>query len=427
MSNTVKNIPKIFYGWWIVVASSLMTTYNAGTMFYGFTAFFTPIVSEFGWSRAATSLAFSLQRLEGGIAAPIFGYLIDKLGPRKLNLFAVTIFGVGFLLLSRINSLLSFYVAFLIISIGHSAGFFSVGAATVANWFIRKRGKAMGFLTGGVCLAGTLVPVLVWVIRLCGWRWALVIAGIGMWVVGIPLSFVLRQRPEQYGLLPDGDNPQKYSSDQSTRNSPTVHPQVVSTEIEFTAREAIKTSTFWLLSIGSSISFMAMSALFVHVMPFLESVGISRERAGFVVTFIIFLSVMGRIGLGWLSDYMDKRYVLSIAIGLQVVGLIIFSNIQTLWHVIPFLITFSPGYGALIPLRPAIQGEYFGRKHFATIQGFYMSVSTVSSMIGPPFAGWVWDMTGSYRLAFLILSGITALAIPLILAVSPPRRRATEY
>ncbi len=135
---------KIFYGWWIVLASSTLTTYNAGVLFYGFTAFFSPIVNTFGWSKAATSLAFSLQRMEGGIAAPIVGYFIDRFGPRKMSIFAVIVFGIGFLMLSRIDSLLSFYIAFVVASIGHSAGFYAVGSTTVANWFILKRGKAMG-------------------------------------------------------------------------------------------------------------------------------------------------------------------------------------------------------------------------------------------------------------------------------------------
>ena len=434
MTIKVKNINKIFYGWWIVIASSIMTTYNGGVMFYGFTAFFSPIVNEFGWSRAATSLAFSLQRLEGGIAAPIVGFFIDRLGPRKLNFFAVIVFGLGFLLLSQINSLLTFYAAFLLISIGHSSGFYSVGAATVANWFVRNRGKAMGFLTGGVCLAGTLVPVLVWLINSYGWRWALIIAGLGMWIIGLPLSLVLRHRPEQYGMLPDGDDPKKHGSAQtittkkvdSEELSQRAKAQTLTTEPNFTVLEAIKTRTFWMLSLGSSISLMAMSALFVHVMPFLESVGINRDRASLVVTFIILLSGLGRIGLSWVSDYMDRRYVFCFAILLQVIGMIIFANIGTLWHVIPFLITFGPGYGALIPLRPAIQGAYFGRKHFGTIQGFYMSISTVFSMTGPPFAGLIWDITGSYRLGFFILALTTAVAIPLLLAATPPPKASEK-
>jgi sugar phosphate permease len=210
-----------------------------------------------------------------------------------------------------------------------------------------------------------------------------------MWVIGFPLSFVLRHRPEQYGLLPDGDSQRETDPSQtaSMKNDGAGEPmaelqkQTTSTELFFTAREALKTRNFWVLSVGTSVSFMAMSALFVHIMPFLESIGISREKAGLVVTFTILFSVLGRIGLGWLSDYIDRRHAFAIAIGLQVIGLFIFANIQNLWHVIPFLLTFSPGYGAPIPLRPAIQGEYFGRKHFGAIQGFFMSVSTVSAMI----------------------------------------------
>ena len=417
-------MPKIFYGWWIIIASSIITTYNGGILFYGFTAFFNPILNEFGWSRAATSLAFSLQRLEGGIAAPIVGYFIDRLGPRKMSLFAVTVFGAGFILLSKVNSLLTFYIVFIIISIGHSAGFYSVGATVVANWFVRKRGKAMGFVTGGVCLAGTLVPVLVRLIDTYGWRQSLVIAGIGMWIIGLPLSFVFRNRPEEYGMLPDGDVVKdETKDDDKISSSPAVQTQPTVTESEFTAMEAIRTRSFWMLAVGLSVSFMAMSAVFVHIMPFLESIGISREKAGYVVTFTILLSVLGRIGLGWLSDHMDKRYVFCIALGLQSIGLLFFANIRTFWHIIFFLVTFSPGYGAPIPLRPAIQGEYFGRKQFGTIQGLLLSISTVSSMIGPPFAGWICDVTGSYRLAFLILAAIPAVGILLFLLTPPPRHK----
>jgi OFA family oxalate/formate antiporter-like MFS transporter len=426
---------KMFYGWWIVIASSLLTTYNGGVLFYGFTAFFTPILNEFEWTRATTSLAFSLQRLEGGIAAPAVGYFIDRLGPRKMSLFAVTVFGLGFILLSKINSLLTFYIAFLIVSIGHSAGFYAVGAATVANWFVRKRGKAMGFVTGGVCLAGALVPVLVWLIDQYGWRQSLVIAGLGMWIIGIPLSLVFRQRPEQYGLLPDAESVDRRQATQPQtevigENDPPLptaprHPTV--TESEFTAMEALKTRTFWFLSLGWSISLLSMSAVFVHVMPFLESIGISRTKAGFVVTFTILLSVLGRVGLGWLSDYVDKRYVFCIALGLQAIGLLFFAMIRSTWHIVVFLFTFSPGYGAPIPLRAAIQGEYFGRKHFGTIQGLFLSVSTVCSMIGPPFAGWVCDVTGSYRLAFLILAAIPAVGIPLFLIVPPPGMKTQKH
>ena len=431
MTKKVAGPSKVFYGWWIVVASSTMTTYNAGVMFYGFTAFFSPILSEFGWTRAATSLAFSLQRLEGGIAAPIVGFFIDRFGPRKLSFFGVGVFGLGFLLLSQINSLAAFYATLFIISVGHSLGFYAVGAVTVANWFVRKRGKAMGFLTGGVCLAGIVVPGLVWLINQYGWRQASIVAGIGMWVIGFPLSFVLRHRPEQYGLLPDGDSPRedhpehlvKTKADNAVNPESGVRPHTPpGTEIHFTVTEAMKTRNFWVLSVGTSVCFMAMSATFVHIMPFLESTGISRETAGIVVTFTIFLSGLGRIGFGWLSDYMDKRFAFAVAIGLMVIGLLFFANIRNLWHVILFVITFSPGYGASIPLRPAIQGEYFGRKHFGTIQGFFLLVGTVGAMSGPPFAGWICDVTGSYRLAFLILAGIVAVGIPFILSASPPRR-----
>jgi MFS family permease len=423
---------KVFYGWWIVLASSTLTTYNGGVLFYGFTAFFNPILNEFGWTRAATSFAFSLQRLEGGIIAPIAGYFIDRLGPRKMSIFSVILFGLGFVMMSRIDSLLDFYVAFIIASIGHSAGFYAVGATTVSTWFVRKRGKAMGFVTGGVCMAGFLLPVIVWLINRYGWRNSLLIAGVVMWIIGIPLSLVFRKRPEDYGMLPDGDSPDSGrganpgSGAESTEIEAVGNPSdkiEITTSIresDFTAMEAIKTRSFWMLSLGWSMSLLAMSAVFVHVMPFLESIGISRDKAAYITTITILISVAGRVGLGWLSDYMDKRHVFCIALCLQVIGLLFFANIRSTWHIIVFLITFGPGYGGPIPLRASIQGEYFGRKHFGAIQGMFLSVSTVCAMIGPPFAGWICDVTGSYRLAFLILAAMPAVGIPLFLLTPPP-------
>jgi MFS family permease len=249
-----------------------------------------------------------------------------------------------------------------------------------------------------------------------------------MWIIGIPLSLVFKDRPEKYGLLPDGDSIERVDpmQNEGAEITETENPSSTSyvskpvIETEFTAMEAIKTRNFWMLATGLSISFMAMSAVFVHIMPFLESIGISREKAGIVVTFTIFFSGLGRLGLGWLSDYMDKRYVFCIALGLQSIGLLFFANIRSFWHIAVFLITFSPGYGAPIPLRPAIQGAYFGRKHFGTIQGLLLSVGTVSAMIGPPFAGWICDITGSYRLAFLILSAVPAIGILFFLLTPPP-------
>jgi MFS family permease len=146
-----EDMPSIFYGWWIVVACAAITSYNGGILYYGFTAFFTPLVEEFGWSRAATSLAFGLYQMEGGLIAPVVGYFIDRLGPRKMMMASAVTVGLGFVLLSRINSLASFYAVFIFIACGTSLGFVNVGNFAVANWFVKRRGTALGVFAGFWC------------------------------------------------------------------------------------------------------------------------------------------------------------------------------------------------------------------------------------------------------------------------------------
>jgi len=415
----------VFYGWWIVLACSAITSYAAGILYYGFTAFFTPLIQEFGWSRASTSLAFSLYRLEGGLAAPVVGYLIDRLGPRKMMTTAVALLGLGFILLSRINSLGTFYAVFIFIAFSNSLGFLPVGNFAVANWFIRKRGIALGLLSGGISLCGFLVPVLTWIILTWGWRTAAVAAGIGMWVIGLPLCMVLRNRPEPYGLLPDGEKPEFESPNSDLEpHIPVPTKSVVrsgSDGGEYTIKEAVHTRCFWNYSLAMVLPYMATAALFVHEIPFLLKTGIPVETAALVVTGTVLLSGVGRVGFGWMSDRFTKRRLMAIAMASQCVGMLIFANIHALWHVVPFMALFGIGYGGMNPLRAAIQGEYFGTIAFGTIQGILLGTWAVGTMLGPVLAGWFFDVTGDYRKVFLIFGlAVMAIAIPLILLCRPP-------
>lgn len=402
---------RIFYGWWIVSACATLNFYIGGTFFYGFGAFFDPIRNTFGWSRTTVSFATSLQRLHGGAAAPIVGFLFDRIGPRRLMLFGVTAIGLGLILLSRIDSLGTFYLTFLLISLGFSTASSPVAMATVANWFIKKRARALGLMVTGFGASGALVPAMVWLISQYGWRETVFFIGIGMWLIGIPLSLVMRHKPEQYGYLPNGEPPESEGS--------TIE-EAGAAEIDFTTREAIRTRAFWLIALTYTIQVMATSAVFVHLITYLSTLDISRQIGGLAVMGMTLFSLIGRLGFGWLGDIRDKRHMLVATLCFQFIGVLILAYIASPWHIIPFLIAFSPGYGGPIPLRPAIIGEYFGRTSFGTIQGIMLAVTVIGSMLGPILAGWVCDVTGSYRPAFLLLALVTLAAIPAILAARRP-------
>ncbi len=412
---------KVFYGWWIVSAAAVLHFIGGGTFYYGFTTFFNPIRQTFGWTAAATAGAFALQRLEAGILGPAAGYLVDKLGPRKLMVSGWAVTGLGFFLMSRTDSLWTFYGSFLVIAIGTSFAFGVVTMATIANWFARKRSRAMALLYIGPGLCGVLAPLLVLSIGRFGWRDALVIVSIGLWGIGIPLSLLMRHKPGQYGYLPDGETtrvqPSLHLSREVVRRGP--DPPVT----ESSVKEALKTRAFWLLSFVFFFQNIGTSAVMVHLVPYLESVQIPTTLAAMAVTGVTLVSLVGRLGFGFLGDFWSKRYLIVIALTLQATGLFVFSLIDAgkEWLLVLFLLTYGPGYGGPIPLRPALQADYFGTGNFGTIMGLMSLMTMIGGLASPVFAGWVFDATGSYRWAWQMLALVTVPAIPLMLLAKPRR------
>lgn len=410
-------VKRIFYGWWIVLATSLIHLWGAGTFFYSFTAFFNPIVHEFGWSYAAISFAASLRSIEGGIASPVVGFAADRYGARRLLFIGSILSGVGFILLSQINSLCTFYLLFIFLSIGSSLLFPVPGWTTVANWFVRQRGMAMGILSAAIGLGGMLIYVVNWFIGLYGWRYTLIIIGIGMWVIGIPSSLIVRHRPEPYSLFPDGERPSQSHSINPKRS--TVEDQTGYTE-GFSVRQAMKTRAFWLIALTMTISSASVHAVMVHVMPYLISLEFSREMASLVASLLVFVSIAGRFGVGWLTNRMNARYLLAVGLFLQASGLLFLGGAQTLWQAILFIILFGPGYGGVITVRLTLQAEYFGRKAFGTIQGIIMAITIIGTMSSPFLTGMYYDLYGSYRSIWYIMAAMVLASIPLALKTNRP-------
>ena len=414
----IKKLRGIFYGWWVVAASCVIFLFVGGTTFYGFTAFFNPIVAEMGWTRAQTSLAFSLRSIEGGIIRPVFGFLIDRIGARKCVFGGILVIGISFILMSRTDSLYSFYASFLLMALGSSAALGLAQYAAVANWFKRRRSFALGVLSAGFGLSGVMAPILVFLIHSYGWRGTMVIAGIATMAIGMPLSLLIRHRPEQYGYLPDGDKPGDKTSLIPASSETELGGGIVVRK-EPSLRQSLRTRTFWLLMLFNFFTSFFLSAMTVHEMPYLISVGISEKLAALTMLGITASSLIGRLGFAWLGDIYDKRHLLAMTCALQVAGMFIFANIHSPWMIIPFLLTYGPGYGATFPLLPAIQADYFGTKSFASLRGLYALGWTISGVTAPFLAGWMYDVQGSYRLAFTIFAILCVFAIPTILAIKP--------
>jgi len=386
----------VFFGWWIVIGSALISWYGAGVWFYGSSVFFSSIIKEFGWSRALTSGAFSVSRLEGGLEAPLIGWLIDRFGPRKLMIGSAVVVGFGFILLSRVNSVGMFYAVYAgVMSIGYNSGFFHATSAAIANWFRDKLSRAFSYYALGAGVGGTtMMPLLGWLIEHYGWRTTAVMAGVGMWVIVTPMSLFLRHRPEQYGYLPDGVKSE----------SELVEGEIGEDEGDFSTRQAMKTSAFWVLTLASACRSVGMTTIVLHQVLYLEiDVGLSTTLAATAVGLMTLMSLPGRLGFGWLGDIIDKRYVMIMCYGLQAVGVLLLSRVQSMSDVYIYVAVYGVGYGGAIPVYNAIIGDYYGRKAFATIRGYLMLFLLPATVAGPIFGGWIHDTYGSYQLAFRII------------------------
>ena len=412
----------VFYGWWIVLAGSISQAYTSGTFWQGFGAFFDPIIEQFGWSRALTAGAMSLQRTESGAISPFVGWFIDKFGPRNVMLFGTFLTALGFILLSRIQELWQFYAAFLVLTIGLSFGTFLIVTTAVANWFVESRSKALSFTMAGSGLGGILVPVVIWVIATTDWRTGLVIVGVGCLVVGIPVSFVMKSRPEDYGMLPDGALPPERGDGQAQSSDAAPRRSALSGEVTMTTMQALRSRVFWQLAIAMGVSGMVMSAS-IHQIPAITSYGLSREIAGFAILGVSMFSVAGRLGSGFFGDRLDKRHVIAVALLFQFVGTIVFAFSSEIWHLVIFVILWGFGFGASIPVRFALIADLFGRRHYGSIMGTLMTTSAVFGVVAPVLVGWLADIRENYREPFVLMAFSVLIAIPMILTLGRERGR----
>ena len=421
--------PKIFFGWYIVFAAAAINAYGAGVWFYGFPIFFKALRDEFGWSTAAGALVISLSRLEGGLEGPIVGKLVDKYGPRKLAVIGAVIAGTGFFAMSQVQEVsigsitLSPYTIFLLLyagwmSIGYNTGFGHASMASVNAWFNKKRSRAFALFSLGAGASGITVMLLGIIMDALGWRTTAFVAGIGIFLIVIPFSHLLRHKPEPYGWLPDGIASTEIENEIKDKKTTIIY--------EFGSIESLKTFAFWMLVIASSARALAMTSVVIHQVIYLTEVrDISLTIASSALGSMVTISLVGRLIFGWLGDFYVKRWVLIITYIMQAIGIYILAGVDSMPELWLFVIIYGIAYGGAIPLFWAIVGDYYGRDNYATIRGFFQLFQMPTTVLGPIFAGWIYDQSGSYTSAFIIF--IIALIIGCIfmyLAKSPQPKAA---
>ncbi len=411
------NPSRVFYGWWVVAAVFLIALYVGGVIYYGFTTIFKPIADELGWSYTQISLAASLRGMEMGLLAPLTGILVDRWGPRRLIFSGAIIASLGLIILSRVTSLGMFYAAFFLIAVGMSACTQTVIMTAVTNWFKKDVGIATGIASCGFGFGGLLIPVMVTLIDMYGWRMTMTILALGMLAIVLPLSILVRHKPEQYGYLPDGEVKSTVMLEDGLAPLQTV-------EVDFRAKQAIKTSTFWYIALAFACQIVIVSAVQTHILPYLISIGVAKSTSSLVATATALISIGGRLGLGWLGDKFDRKLLAAGAFAMVGLGMFCFGYASNLgiWLFVPFITFYGIGYGGLSALRPSLTRQFFGRMNFGTVFGLIIGINAAVGIIGPPLAGWVYDQWGSYQGIWFVFAGLAIAALIGVLTIPPQHK-----
>jgi MFS family permease len=380
----------LFYGWHMVGASAAVRLLGAGLHSYGFTVFFLPLSQELNLSRTATSFAFSLARAEGAIEGPVVGHLLDRYGPRPVMIASVTLMGIGYLLLSQVDSYWTFVLVYtVLISLTHSGGFMHAPMTLINTWFIRWRARAMTINSAAYGLGGVLIaPILSMIVHSWGWRWGAAFAGLIFLAIGIPLSLTIRRSPESMGLLPDGETQQAFHERTSA--------QQAGDEIEITPRQAMRSFAFWALVFGAAVRNASYHAISTHFIPMMIWKGMSAQQATFLLSSFAFLGFTSTVTLGWLADSMNKPRMISAILFVAGASILLPIFTSSMIPLLLFILLFTT-VESTYPVAWAMVGDIFGRRHFAKIRG-YMSVFYVwGSVTGPVVAGAIWDRWHTYE------------------------------
>ena len=414
---------RIFYGWYMVAASVAANTIFSAAYFQGFGVLILPIERAFGWDRWVISAALSLRQLESGIVSPAVGFLLDRFSARKLIFWSAVISGVGFIGLGFTTGIVTFFLCFVVISLGASGVSHAVTwPVIISRWFRRNRGLATGLAVTGPIFGSPLVILNTQIEEAYGWR--VVLFGYGALIlVGVTLlSMLVRDRPEPYGLRPDGDPPEESASVEHSTGALQRR-----TDAGLTLHAVFRTKEFWLFTSYLSGTFAVNSAVQGHMIPyFQQDIGLTAAWAAVVMSMVFVISGIGRIGGGYLLDRMDYRLVLAVVAAMMGIGLLYLQvvAVKTVWATFPFAAMFGVSFGCLVPMRGAVGSIMFGTRAIGKILGLLQGGPIAAGVIGPMVMGLIFDLHGNYSAAIWGLIAISALMVPLSLAMASPAELA---
>ena len=420
----------IFYGWYLVAISGFVMVIATVPIFHAMSVWAVALERHFGWTRTELGLALTLTRVEGGIMGPAEGYLADRVGTRTMVLIGLTITGIGFVLFGMTQNLWMFYMAYLVMSLGQGLGSWMPMMTLLNHWFTRQRSVAVAWSNmGSRAGALLLVPAIAWAVspghNRLGWEMTAMLLGVFTIAVAVPISRLIRNRPQEYGLLPDGDPPPasrgQSASEQNTPQRAASARRADTTDVDFTAAQALRTSSFWLISFGHGFTSMIILAIMSHLGLLMQDKGFTLQTTAWLVAAYTGVAMGAQLLGGYSGDLIPKRIALFIFTSIQATAVVVLTFANSLPVFYMFAVLFGIGFGGRNPLTIAVRGEYFGRASFGKILGISSVPMNILLLMSSPFAGYLRDVQGDYTDAFLILAGLNYLGGFLFLMARKPQ------
>lgn len=418
--------PFAFYGWYIVGVALVAQFVAVGTQTYASTVFLKPMTLDLGWTRSEFSAVQTVSTVVMGIVGFAIGAMIDRRGPRPLMLVGGVICGGALVATSQVHELWQFYLARGVAqTVGNALLGNLVVNVTISKWFIARRGMAVAIASSGVSLGGVLMtPIVSHVVGAWGWRDAWIALGVMVWVLIIPSAMIMRRAPEDFGLHPDGLEPEAAAALSATKKKLSSV-----SEIQWTRPEAIRTATIWLIILAYGIANIGIGALLLHLVPFLTDHGWSRSEAAWLYSVTAWVALVSKPMWGVLMDRVHPRYLSAFGFVVSAIGVLAILgavHVGSSLAVAAAMALWGLGIGGTIPLQETVWANYFGRTHLGRIRSVAMPFSIIFGAGGPLLAGGLYDRSGSYTLAFSLFAMFWVIGFFLILLARPPRHPSTR-
>ncbi|MDG1840432.1 MAG: MFS transporter, partial [Dehalococcoidia bacterium] len=418
MTQSTTNTKGIFYGWWIVGGALIAQMVAVSIMSSSSGIFLPSMTEELGWTQTQFTLGVTLGSISTALAGGVVGFLLDRWGPRGLMIAGATLVGLSLIYLSRINTLLEwFLIRGVVSSLGLALAGNLVLNVVIAKWFVSRRAWAISIASTGVSAAQFTGILLVWLISTIGWRDSWIVLGVVTWLVLYPVALMMRRQPEDHGLLPDGAVEGDASSEQQ------IQMARADLQNSLTAREAAKTLSLWTIQIGFSFGLMGLMAGLFFLIPFMTLHGFTFQQAGTAMLFQGLAALVSKFFWPVVMGKIGARLSTLVAFSLAALGMVLMVVVGPTQQFVPFVLVtmlWGFGIGSQIPLQESLMASFFGRAHLGAVRGISTPISQAFGISAPIAVAFYFDRVGNYDGIYLALAGGFIFGALLVMSSQKP-------